>query len=273
MPLGVEQHGIFDRGRKHAPLFEADDEEKGTIGNAGLHQSGHVEVAGPGSIATDAGTFDTLANEAERHRQRATERAERTKVGDGVMQCDRRGAVERARPYGIGSEKCNGGFDGVLNRDLLVFCACRDRSKNRGNPREQPFGSTSLLRAGRAMLFGPIRIVGDRTIVFREAPQGNVVGGTAPARFGFHEQPRGLTRGEIVDAPERDVARLEKPAQNAGCEIVSIHEHRPSKRASGAGQRRGQTGTDRDRPIVAARLFPHERRVLVSRTRNFDLIE
>ena len=62
MPFRVEQHRIFHSGRKHAALFEADDEEEGTVGNAGLRQPGDVEVAGPRSIATNAETFDTLAS-------------------------------------------------------------------------------------------------------------------------------------------------------------------------------------------------------------------
>ena len=123
LPLGIEQHGIFHRGRKHAPLFEADDEEEGPVGKARLRQPGHVEVARPGSIAADADAFDTLADEAERHRHRATERAERTKFRDGVLQGDRRRAVERARLCGTGGEKPEGGIDDVVNRDLLVFCA------------------------------------------------------------------------------------------------------------------------------------------------------
>ncbi len=123
LPLGVEQHGIFHRGRKHAPLFEADDEEEGTVGNAGLRQPGHVKVAGPRSIATDAETFDALADEAERHRHRATERAERTQFRDGVLQGNRRNGVERARLCRTGSEKRQRGIDDVVNRNLFVFRA------------------------------------------------------------------------------------------------------------------------------------------------------
>ena len=72
---------------------------------------------------------------------------------------------------------------------------------------------------------------------------------------------------------EREVARLEQPAQDAGGEIRFDPRTQTEQRASGARQRGGHAGTDRDRPLVPARLFPHQRRVLVGRAGDFDLIE
>ena len=118
---------------------------RGRLGRPGLRQPGHVEVAGPGSIATDADTFDTLADEAERHGQRAAERAERTKFRNGVLQGDRCRAVERARLCGAGGEKRKGGIDDVAeSRPACLSAARRDRRENRGDPREQPFGSPAF---------------------------------------------------------------------------------------------------------------------------------
>src|SRR4029078_4251775 len=122
LPLGVEQHGIFHRWWKHAPLLEPDDKKKKPVGYARLRQPGYMEVAGARSIATHTDTLDTFANEAERPKQRATERAKPTKLCDGILQRDCGRAVERARLCGTGGQKRKRGINCILNRDLLVFC-------------------------------------------------------------------------------------------------------------------------------------------------------
>ena len=105
--LVVQQHRVLDQRRKHAALFEADDEGVRTAVPAGTCERGHVQVAWPGPVAADGRALKRRAHYPDDLDQGPLHVAHRRELVDGhsydlrgraVERCELTGALEHERP-------------------------------------------------------------------------------------------------------------------------------------------------------------------------------
>src|ERR1039458_6651596 len=67
LALGIEQYGIFEGGGKHPPFFEADYEERPSVGERRLRKHRHMEMPGTRTMGTHPKPADPLAKLPQSH--------------------------------------------------------------------------------------------------------------------------------------------------------------------------------------------------------------
>ena len=273
--LGVEQHGIFGRRRKHAALFEADDEEVRPAGVPGC-DSVRRRDGRDADARRHLQRLHALADEAQRRWQRARERPRARSSRDVVEQRGGGAVIERALPRGR---------TGRGSR-------ARPRRRPAAAPGRRLSGSgiasrSAVIQAEHARcLLGPARWLrrGLRPtrsgsaarvcVVVAQAAEREAIGGAAPARLGAREQSARPGRREaVVVGVDLDVAGLQQPAQVAGGEVGLDPVAEAEQRAARPRLRGRDAAAERDRPLVPQRLLPDQRDVRVRGAGDLHLIE
>ena len=124
-----------------------------------------------------------------------------------------------------------------------------------------------------AVVVRRIGIGGARLVALDQARERQGVRGAPPAGFRPRERARGLARGEPFLLLDADIARLQQAAEVARREVGFDPVAEADQRASRPRERGGNAGAERDRPVVAQRLFPDERDVRIRGARDLHLVE
>ena len=114
-----------------------------------------------------------------------------------------------------------------------------------------------------AVVVGRIGVGGARLVALDQARERQGVRGAPPAGFRPRERARGLTRGEPFLLFDADIAGLQQAAEVARREVGFDPVAEADQRASRPRERGGNAGAERDRPVMAQRLFPDERDVRI----------
>ena len=129
-----------------------------------------------------------------------------------------------------------------------------------------------LLGVG-AVVVRHIGLGGARLVALDQARERQGVRGAPPTGFRSRERARRLARGEPFLLLDADVAGLQQAAEVARREVGFDPVAEADQRASRPRERRRNTGAERDRPVVAQRLFPDERDVRIRGARDLHLVE
>ena len=273
LALGVEEHGILEQRREDAPLLQPQDERVRAAGVAGAGERRDVETPRPRAVAADREAGQAVSHEAQDLGLRTQEVPEGVELVQGVPDHEDGRAVQRAADGGESREKRPRAGKERAGRDRVALAGRRGEAQQLVEDGREPLDLPRPRRGGRPGGVVDIRILGPLAKLGRQRAERRAVGLPAPQRAGLAQEPRGLARRRAVVEIEPHVARLEEMPERAGAEAVLVPREEPEERARRPRARDRHAALDRDRPVVALRLLPDQRGVLVAHAGDLDRVE